>query len=128
MFLAGRWRLRYSSRALAGIIGLAAECFRLQTQSSSCVTCSQARRLTGVVHKAVAVHAWPVPTKEEEAVPHSSAGMAPARARGWAHRAGVVKEGAAGDVSVLNILPPVQRQAVRLKALQPSMQRCCAAS
>ena len=84
-------------------------------------------RLTRIVNKGVAIHAWPVPTKEEEAVPHSSAGMAPAGARGRAHRAGVVKEGAAGDITVLDILAPVQGQAFSLKALQPCMQRCSAA-
>ncbi len=85
------------------------------------------RCLTCVIHKAVAIHAWPVPTEEEEAVPHSCAGVAPAGARGRAHRAGVVEEGAAGDITVLDTLPPVQGQAVSLKALQPSMQRCSTA-
>ena len=84
--------------------------------------------LTCVIHKAVAVHAWSVPTKEEEAVPHSSAGMAPARARGRAHGAGVIEEGAAGNVTVLDSLPPMQGQGLSLKALQPCMQRSCAAN
>ena len=88
----------------------------------------QERSLTSVIHKAVAVHAWPVPTKDEEAIPHSSAGMAPAGARRRAYRAGVVKQRAAGDVTILNVLPPMQRQGVCLKALQPRVEGCCAAS